>query len=301
MPGGGGIGGGALSPRTLIFFVAVLIVFFVFRSCFSSGGGGEATNFQAPPQPAAQSNAASQEGASSAASGFVDSASSSGAAEPFVPPPPSAEGTTWTVMLYQDADDKILEKDIFVDLNEAERIGSTDQVQVVAQVDRYRKGFTGDGNWDSTKRFHLTYDSDLNRVASQEVMDLGEVNMADGQTLVDFVTWAVENYPADRYALILSDHGMGWPGGWTDPDPGGKGPDRIALASALGDGTLAEYELFEWWSQMIEIPVVAEGALDETVIAQLSPFTDFFGIGEEIWRADNPSDELSQLIEKMSG
>ena len=27
-------------------------------------------------------------------------------------------------MLYQDADDKILEQDIFVDLNEAERVGS---------------------------------------------------------------------------------------------------------------------------------------------------------------------------------
>ena len=43
-------------------------------------------------------------------------------------------------------------------------------------------------------------------------MDLGEVNMASGDSLVDFVTWAVENYPADKYALILSDHGMGWPG-----------------------------------------------------------------------------------------
>jgi hypothetical protein len=30
-------------------------------------------------------------------------------------------------MLYQDADDKILEKDIYIDLNEAERIGSSDQ------------------------------------------------------------------------------------------------------------------------------------------------------------------------------
>ncbi len=41
--------------------------------------------------------------------------------------------------------------------------------------------------------------------------------MSDGKTLVDFVTWAMESYPADKYALILSDHGMGWPGGWSDP------------------------------------------------------------------------------------
>ena len=31
-------------------------------------------------------------------------------------------------MLYQDADDKVLERDIYVDLNEAEIIGSTDRV-----------------------------------------------------------------------------------------------------------------------------------------------------------------------------
>ena len=42
--------------------------------------------------------------------------------------------------------------------------------------------------------------------------------MADGDTLVDFVTWAMKTYPADKYVLILSDHGMGWPGGWSDAD-----------------------------------------------------------------------------------
>jgi hypothetical protein len=43
-------------------------------------------------------------------------------------------------MLYQDADDKILEQDIYVDLNEAERAGSDERVQIVAQVDRYAAG-----------------------------------------------------------------------------------------------------------------------------------------------------------------
>ena len=40
-------------------------------------------------------------------------------------------------MLYQDADDKILEQDIYVDLNEAERVGSSDRVNIVAQMDRF--------------------------------------------------------------------------------------------------------------------------------------------------------------------
>jgi hypothetical protein len=154
---------------------------------------------------------------------------------PFVPPSTTGQGQTWLVMLYQDADDKVLEQDIYVDLNEAERIGSTDRVHIVAQVDRYRAGYQGDGNWTSTKRFYVTQDADLQRVASQQMADLGETNMSDGATLVDFVTWAVANFPAEKHVLILSDHGMGWPGGWSDQDPAGRGDASIPLAARLGD------------------------------------------------------------------
>jgi hypothetical protein len=139
------------------------------------------------------------------------------------------------VLLYQDADDKILEQDIYVDLNEAERVGSSANLHIVAQVDRYAGGYAGDGDWSSARRYYVTQDNDLNRVQSEVVQELGEVSMADGGTLVDFATWAIEAYPADRVALILSDHGMGWPGGWSDPQPGGPGDRSIPLASALGD------------------------------------------------------------------
>jgi len=142
---------------------------------------------------------------------------------------------TWTVLLYQDADDKVLERDIYMDLNEAERIGSSANVNIVAQMDRYQAGYTGDGDWTSARRYYVTQDDDLNRVGSQLITELGEVNMASGQTLVDFVTWAVSAYPADHYVLILSDHGMGWPGGWSDPTASGRGGATLPLASALGD------------------------------------------------------------------
>jgi hypothetical protein len=150
-------------------------------------------------------------------------------------PLPAGEGDTWLVMLYQDADDKILEEDIYLDLNEAERVGSSDNVHIVAQVDRFRAGYRGDGDWSAAKRFYITYDNDLQRIQSQQLADLGEVNMADSDTLVDFVSWAIETFPADKHALIMSDHGIGWPGGWSDSDSGGSGDRALPLASALGD------------------------------------------------------------------
>ncbi len=144
------------------------------------------------------------------------------------------QGQTWTILLYQDADDKVLEQDIFIDFNEAERVGSTDRVRIVAQLDRYQGGFNGDGNWTDTRRFLLQQDNDLNTIASP-YQSIGEADMSDPQTLVEFVTWGIQEFPADKYVLIMSDHGMGWPGGWTDPEPRNNVRSNIPLAQAIGD------------------------------------------------------------------
>lgn len=69
--------------------------------------------------------------------------------------------------------------------------------------------------------------------------------------------------------------------------------------TALGDGATAPLDLFEWWSQMIEVPVVAEGALTLDLIRALAPHTDFFGFSDEIWKNDNPVAALSDLIAAM--
>jgi len=46
---------------------------------------------------------------------------------------------------------------------------------------------------------------------------LGEVNTGDGNTLAEFVTWAHDNYPAQRYYLSVANHGRGSTGiAWDD-------------------------------------------------------------------------------------
>ncbi|WP_424943025.1 thiamine phosphate synthase [Aliiroseovarius crassostreae] len=86
---------------------------------------------------------------------------------------------------------------------------------------------------------------------------------------------------------------------------GENGADYISFGpaghSALGDGTRAERDLFSWWTEMIEVPVVAEGALDVEIIRELAPITDFFAIGEEIWRSDDPVAALASLTDAMKG
>lgn len=85
---------------------------------------------------------------------------------------------------------------------------------------------------------------------------------------------------------------------------GEAGADYVAFgpvgASTLGDGRRAEKDLFAWWSEMIEVPVVAEGHLDVDLVAELAGVTDFFGVGSEIWRQDDPVAALKALLAPLN-
>ena len=163
-------------------------------------------------------------------------------------PPPQEDEREWLVMLYQNADDEVLEQDIFIDLNEAERVGSSDAVTIVSQLDRYEGGFDGDGDWTTARRFLVTQDDDLSALASEEIEDLGEIDSGAPETLVDFAVWAMTTYPARKYALILSDHGAGWVGGWNDDAPNDGSSLTIneidqALAEILAETGVAHFDL----------------------------------------------------------
>ena len=75
-------------------------------------------------------------------------------------------------------------------------------------------------------------------------------------------------------------------------------PAQFLAGMTHGAGTIrqVDYDLFAFWSEAIEVPVVAEGALTEALIAQFGPVTDFFGVGDEIWRSDDPLDALKRLL-----
>ena len=63
----------------------------------------------------------------------------------------------------------------------------------------------------------------------EKLSDLGDVSMVEPETLEDFVKFSKENYPAEKYILVLWDHGGGVPLGF--------GYDEIH------DGTLTEIEM----------------------------------------------------------
>ena len=184
----------------------------------------------------------------------------------------------WTVIVYSDADDEVLEENMWFDVNEMELVGSNSQVNIVDQLDRYAGAFTGDGDWTGARRYLITHDDNLNTIASPVLQDLGEVNMSDPQTLVDFVTWAIQNYPAKKYALIMSDHGGGWTGGFSDMSASASSGMTIpeianALAQIRQNTGLDKFEVFGFDACLM-------GEIE--IFGSLYPYSNYMIASEEV-------------------
>jgi len=121
----------------------------------------------------------------------------------------AADQDRWTFAVFMNGDNNC-ESGVSMDLNELEIVGSGDGVNVVVQADRIDGYATDDGDWTGARRYFITADGDTQTVSSPVVEDLGEVDMGDPQVLSDFLVWAATNYPAERMALVIWNHGDSW-------------------------------------------------------------------------------------------
>lgn len=116
------------------------------------------------------------------------------------------EGAKWTFMVYLGADNN-LESAGIDDFLEMATVGSSSDVNIVVQMDRTVGYDNSYGNWTGTRRFLINKDDTPSKTP---LSDLGEQNMGDPNTLRDFVVWAIQDYPAEHYALSIWNHGDGW-------------------------------------------------------------------------------------------
>lgn len=113
-------------------------------------------------------------------------------------PKKEAQMKSWTFMVYM-AGDNNLEPDAVKDMKEMKKVGSTNDVNVIAQFDRA----TG----HTCKRYYLRKGG---QAGADAVATVGKVNTGDPKNLMDFIKWGVNTYPAKRYILVLWNHGQGW-------------------------------------------------------------------------------------------
>ena len=127
----------------------------------------------------------------------------------------------WTVICYL-AGDNFLDWFMKENIKELIKTGSSNSVSVLALLD------TTD---DDTKVFEFNK-GDLVRIPTRIVnysWTESELNTGDPQTFIDYASWAVREYPAKKYFIILGGYGEGWIGLMHDMNNGQGDIDVLSL------------------------------------------------------------------------
>jgi hypothetical protein len=163
----------------------------------------------------------------------------------------TARPPRWTFMVFLAADNN-LALDGVADLDEMEFLAANPEVQVViqgefsaAQFGRVGMGASA-AHLSNFNTFRYAFGGSIPLAASSvpgpngSVTDIGNRNMTDPVQLREFVTWARAAYPAERYALVLWNHGDGLGGLIEDETsaPGRLMNQRELNAGLNGTGVL---------------------------------------------------------------
>lgn len=142
----------------------------------------------------------------------INSPSLSGAAaatiNPFV-----VTTSKWTILVYINAaNDLYYASDLNV--NQMEQVAGNPDVRFVLQWKQSRDLF-GASSFDGVRRVLVKPDNTstvVSEVIQSNLVDGGgnALDMGKPETLNDFIVWAKTFYPADRYALVIWNHGNGW-------------------------------------------------------------------------------------------
>ena len=143
-----------------------------------------------------------------------------------------AKTKKWTVMVFLNAANN-LEPFGIKDMNEMEMVGSTPDVNVVVELARYqgKQAVKPNGQYlqqsllgvfGAILYWHGQHAGDAPLLRA-EGLGQGAAALGDAherrrdrrgapEPLANFGKWAVENFPAEHYALVIWNHGAGWSG-----------------------------------------------------------------------------------------
>jgi hypothetical protein len=241
-----------------------------------SDGVASAKSWTLGPGAGTNTVLASTDGASSLA--FTAFASQSGPALP-----------EWTVMVYMAADNNLAIAGV-KDIEEMEAAGPDPDVNVVVQAEFSPSEFA-QRNCDAscahlqnfnTFRYAITGGHPSVTGPDGPVTDIGNRNMVDPNELREFITWAKANYPAERYAVVLWNHGGGYTGLLEDVTSGGEHlmsiGDLPKALSGVGPIDLLDFDmcLMGGYETLAQIRGLAKYAVfsEEVVPGDGNPYTE---------------------------
>lgn len=204
----------------------------------------------------------------------------------------------WTFMVYMAGDNgKIFDdgRKLMADLQaygwmnmaDMAKVGSTEQVAIVTQYDTLDQQ-------QYTSRFYI----DRSSPYGQLVETIAPINTGDPKNLTDFIIWAEQTYPAEKYALILWNHGTGW----KEDDIYARYREKIEKARSQGE-VRAGHRGERLLKQALFIPTIGEiMSIEDNEVRGICyddtsmSFLDNQGLGKALHDAQSTTGQRLSLI-----
>ncbi|RPH73646.1 hypothetical protein EHM76_05050, partial [bacterium] len=141
-----------------------------------------------------------------------------------------AEQADYTFLIYMIGSDlELRQYSATKDIREMMNVGSNKDVNVIIETGGSKSSVT-DG--ERFIDFTTVQRHKIMKHHHQTIQDLGRENMATSNTLSDFLTWGVSEFPAKKYVAILWDHGSGIKGFGADSNFNGDilTPEELSKA-----------------------------------------------------------------------
>lgn len=268
--GAGGVPSLGCSPKLLFPLVIVAIVVVVIY-LVSGMSGGESDG---PPTPGSTISSGFQPGTATNTATFIDAGaypvdtSVSGLARAKRTLLEGNGRDTATIMVYMCATDLEAQGGMATaDLQEMLYADISDSVNIIVETGGASKWQNSVISNSTNERYRVTTDG-----LEPLEKNLGKRSMVDPATLSDFIRYCEANYPADRYALVMWDHGGGSLSGFGyDQHFPNDGMTLDEIGRALKDGGCA----FDF----VGFDACLMATLETAIV--LEPYADYMIASEE--------------------
>lgn len=215
----------------------------------------------------------------------------------------------WTIMMYGAGNNNLDVSNnntsfIIQDAQDMEKVGSQTGMNIIAMIASQRTG-------GIAKYYHIEYHPAENpdQLSSPVLADKGTKDMSDPATLREFINYCKANYPAQKYLLIIDDHGAGWPGSCSDELNGGGGLLTMTeLKNAISSSDLQHVDIVTFHAclmAMVEVGYELRGVSSYLTACQFTmPMQNILGADLWLgWLKDNmgasPADLAHKIAEKV--
>jgi hypothetical protein len=204
----------------------------------------------------------------------------------------STPANSWTILVYLHADHN-LDPSSVIDIEEMQKVGSSNTFNIVVQWDRaevsgVQRGLVRQGKFETVQK-------------------MPELNSDDPKVLAEFISWGIQKYPARRYGLIMWDHGGQWDGGFggdeTNESSGISVADmRRAIQAGMAQSQQKKFEFMSFDTCLMGGLELLAGFADLANLYIANPELDF-GDGWEYtntfgYLKSNPSVPMNLFAQK---